>query len=160
MQRTHETEGCTFTCASWIILRERNTQCSNGTEIYSTPWIHKPHEFNDPLVLLILNKTTSCYTPDSTVCYEVCHNLYLSLFRTWNTTWQHIWVTWKHIRVIRKHIRVIRKNQLDSIWLVIARSRRVLQCPHSRAPPQLIQCVTKLRRCSQSPTAKWIAWIL
>ena len=28
--------------------------------------IHKPHEFNDPLALLILKRTTGRYTPDST----------------------------------------------------------------------------------------------
>ena len=37
---------------------------------YITPWIHKPHEFNDPLALLILNRTTARYTPDSTVLIE------------------------------------------------------------------------------------------
>ena len=31
---------------------------------------NKPHEFNDPLALLILNRTTGRYTPDSTV-YKV-----------------------------------------------------------------------------------------
>ena len=35
------------------------------TLVYIT--IHKPHEFNDPLALLILNRTTGRYTPDSTV---------------------------------------------------------------------------------------------
>ena len=36
---------------------------------YITPWIHKPHEFNDPLTLLILNRTGR-YTPDSMVLIE------------------------------------------------------------------------------------------
>ena len=50
------------------IERMEGTDCyAQCYPLYITPSIHEPHEYNNPLALLILNRMTGRYTPDSTV---------------------------------------------------------------------------------------------
>ena len=56
-------------------MYDSNFATLNNTHFILLHEYIKPHEFNDPLALLILNRTTGRYTPNSTVLYPVQDSL-------------------------------------------------------------------------------------
>ena len=88
------------------------------------------HKLNDPLALLILNRTTSRYTPDSTVIYSStdtlphvlsmstsltpwAFNFLLSLSNRFKANCAQAPQTWIHL-----YIAQTQKEQQDCLWLV------------------------------------------
>ena len=102
------------------------------------PRICKPHKLNDPLALLILNRTTGRYTPDSTV-YRIC-SIMLACRPCKVVCHRH---SIQQLALVRMHgtslsCQLTACNDLELCSRIATPTENVPNAPEIRMPPSII----------------------